>query len=76
MDNNIIRMYYLFDRYAFNYYDRFSKFSINGHEDEHMVTYIDDDGEEYEDYEDCEDTDSISNEEAKMLCICLLEEFK
>ena len=42
MDNNIIRMYGVFDRHAFNYYNRHNVFSINGHEDEHMTPYTDD----------------------------------
>ena len=32
MENNIICVYYLFDKYAFKYYNHFNIFSIQGHE--------------------------------------------
>ena len=47
MGNNIICVYYLFNRYAYKYYNNLGVFSINVYENDEQPRYIDDDGEEY-----------------------------
>ena len=47
MGNNIICVYYLFNTYAYKYYNNLGVFSIDVYENDEQPRYIDDDGEEY-----------------------------